>query len=263
MKKLLFLFLIITLCLFSCKKSGDGTDTKKDIVLALESIEKIQYLKWAAWGYPNEEDIGKKAEEVKGKKLFEFGNKIEIVDELKNGDKTYYKIKLPDNSTYYVSANTLTEKFIIITATDIIAYSQPSEDYPITKYKLQPGDFAYYNKKQNGFINVEFISWLPRGKDNAPVWVGEVWIPEGIGYITDTKAARDGYTLALAYNKLYSKNPNKGEAIKILDNYDLTSETEITYVIRNLLNELGVTTKASNENIKNDNNDNVKNETVD
>ena len=97
MKKLL-LFLIIALSLFSCKKSGDGAESKKDIP-SIENVEKIQYLKWGVWGYANSEDIGKETKDVKDKKLLEFGNKVEIIDEFKSGDKTYYKIKLPDNNT--------------------------------------------------------------------------------------------------------------------------------------------------------------------
>ncbi len=245
MKKIVFLFLIVSLCMFSCKKGNEPVPEEKE-AKGMDNIEKTQYLKWATWVFSNKDDLGKDAKDVKEKKLLEFGNKVEITDELKHNDKLYYQIKLPDESTYYVLASNLTEAFIIITDTNISTYSQPSEDYPITKYKLQPGDFAYFVKNQNGFISVEFISYLPnREKNKDATWpTSPAWLVEGVGYTTDTKAARDGYFLARTYNKMYGKAKDKDGAIKDMQDYlndDGLVETDVTYVIRNLLNELTVT----------------------
>ena len=83
---------------------------------------------------------------------------------------------------------------------------------------------------------------MPRGKKEQGIWVGNVWLKTG--YTEDTKVARESYILSRAYNDLYGKNVNPDSAIeKLKQALEINNgeETEITYVIKNLLNQLGVT----------------------
>ncbi|HOV15860.1 MAG TPA: hypothetical protein PK771_16340 [Spirochaetota bacterium] len=171
--------------------------------------------------------------------MLEFGNKVTITKDKKIGDKIYYFVTLPDKTTHWIAAENLTEKFITINQPDVICYKQPDTAYINSNTKLQPGDFAYFVKEQDGFINVDFISYMPRLKKNQTTWVGNVWLKDG--YTDDLKISRESYILSRAYNDLYGKNPNKENAIqKLKDALEINGgeETEITYVIKTLLNEL-------------------------
>ncbi|OHD13584.1 MAG: hypothetical protein A2Z98_06140 [Spirochaetes bacterium GWB1_27_13] len=254
MKKIILVLSIFLILFIGCKKSdvtttttqGDNSTTNVTQGSTENSttsmLNQNMYVKYQVWFYEKESDIGKQAKDVKEKKLMEFGNKVTITKERKINDILYYQVQIPDKTTYWVSSENLTQKFITINQPDVVCYKQPDTDYANTAVKLQAGDFAYFVKEQDGFINVDFISYMPRGKKEQGIWVGNVWLKTG--YTEDTKVARESYILSRAYNDLYGKNVNPDSAIeKLKQALEINNgeETEITYVIKNLLNQLGVT----------------------
>ena len=253
-----FLLMVVLIFSFSCKKddiSNNTTTTEltnTEDVISNKTYNTTQYVKYQVWLYSNENDIGKAAKDVKDKTLLEFGNKVTITKDKKAGDKVYYNVSLPDKSTYWIADEHLTEKFITVNQPDVICYKQPDSAYINSNIKLQPGDFAYFVKEQDGFVNVDFISYMPRLKKDQVAWVGNVWIKDG--FTDDFKIARESYILSRVYNDLYGKNPNKENAIqKLKDALEINGgeETEVTYVIKTLLNELGGI-KAENLDVSSD-----------
>lgn len=248
MKSLFIWILSVLLFLsFSCKKEQTTEEKDKNVTnvtveengKSLPEYNTTQYVKYQVWFYKNKDDAGKNPKDVKDKILMEFGNKVTVLGDKQIGDKLFFNVSLPDKTTYWVAAEHLAEKFIVINQPDVICYKQPDTAYVNSSAKLQPGDFAYFVKEQDGFVNVDFISYIPRGKKDQIVWVGNVWIKDG--FTDDLKAAKEAYFLSRAYNDLYGKTPNKENAIqKLKDILDINSgeETEVTYVIKTLLNEL-------------------------
>ena len=123
----LFNFIISIIILFSlnnCNKNSNKNNKSTEIVETA-----TQYVKdWGVWVYKNEEDLGKKAKDVKEKEYFEFGSKFTVLLSKNINDKDYYKIQLPDKTEYWVEKDRLVEKFIVINQDDVTAYSQPDQD---------------------------------------------------------------------------------------------------------------------------------------
>jgi len=229
----------MVLFFYSCKKDGASDKITEDTNLSRVTYNTTQYLKYQAWLYLNKDDLGKLAKDVKDKILLEFANKVIVLKDAKVNEKVYFNVSLPDKSNYWIAKEHLTEKFVTINQPDVVCYKQPDSAYVNSNIKLQPGDFAYFVKEQDGFINVDFISYMPRTKNKQSTWVGNVWIKDG--FTDDFKIARESYLLARVYNDLYGKTPNKDGAIqKLREAQDINGgeETEITYVLKTLLNEL-------------------------
>jgi len=206
-----------------------------------KDIQKAVYPKFSFWMFENDGDIKKEIKNVdaKKRKLIEFGQKLDAVKEKKSGDKTYYQVALPDKTKYWADASFVTEKYITINSTDVLCYTQPSKDYLNGNFKLQPGDFAYFVKEQDGFINVDFISYIPRGKDNKAVWIGNIWLNGG--YTDDINTAKEAYWLNMAYSQIYSSKPNIENAKKFLKTaieVNQSSPTEVAQIAQNVLSEL-------------------------
>jgi hypothetical protein len=242
MKKMLSLLIIIVLILsFSCKKKTDDTSTTTssqeeltDKPVDNSSVSTDQFINTSVWVYGNEADIGKSANT---NKFMEFGNKISIVDNKKIGDKDYSQIQLPDKKKYWVEKRFLSEKFITINMPDVDCYSQPDGSFKVKNIKLQPGDFFNYLGEQDGFIKVSSVSYLPRDKNGAVIWLGEKWLKEG--FTEDINVAKDAYQLAQVYNTLYGKNQDKTKAIQLLkDLNENSSSTEISDYTKKLQSEL-------------------------
>jgi len=238
--KRFYLILLLIVFLTICKKQTiEKTEEKIDDTAVIENV--TQYMKYDSWVYANEEDLGKKANEVKDKKLLNFGNAVVVKNSLKIEDKTYFKIQLPDNSEYWISQENLVKKFIIINKQDVKCYENPDDTY-ISKFKLQPGDFGILQQEgTEDWIKVEFWAYRPIKEDGDKLWVGVKWIKDG--YTSDMSVANQAYYLYYAYRNLYAnpKNPNQVEAIKFLkEAVDVQGgvETEITPVIKELLTQL-------------------------
>ena len=256
MKKTLILLLItiFLLSLIECKKSeptvtvedttddvtGDTTgDVIEDITEDTTTIENItQYVKHSsAWLYANEEDLGKKPGEVKEKKLVYFGNKITVVSSKKINDKEYYIVQLPDKTEYWGEKDYFAIKFIVINQSDVACYSQPDISFK-TNIKLQPGDFGIFEEEMDGWVSVNFKAYRPYVKDGERKWVGKRWIKEG--YIDNLETSKEAYYLYLAYYWNIQKD-NKEKAIDMLNKALAINggvESEITYVIKDYLNEI-------------------------
>ncbi len=248
-----FTLTILLFFAFSCKKEDSSNPpVTNDTVISNENTSSEEYknstlyAKYQVWIYSNESDTGKAAKDVKDKMLLEFGNKVIVEKSKKIANKIYLNLSLPDKTTYWASKDHFTEKFITVNQPDVLCYKQPDVAYINSNIKLQPGDFAYFVKEQDGFINVDLISYMPRFKKDQVTWIGNVWIKEG--FTDDLKIARESYILARAYNDLYGKKNDKEGAIqKLKEALDINGgeETEVTYVIKILLNELTeITTKS-------------------
>jgi hypothetical protein len=239
MKKIFMIFLTVILILnFSCKKQTQSTDTTTTTAETTETVTTSeatdQFLNNTVWVYANTDDIGKA---VKTNKLMEFGNKVSITDNKKIGDVEYKQIQLPDKSKYWVEKSNLSEKFITINQPDVVCYKQPDSTFAIKGVKLQPGDFFNYLGEQDGFLKVASVSYLPRGKDNSVVWLGEIWIKDG--FSEDIAMAKDAFQLAQAYNILYGKNPDKAKAIeKMKSIISDGAGSDLTGVVQNIVNGL-------------------------
>ncbi len=198
----------------------------------------IVFLKYeSAWLISNDNDLEKKVNDVKEKKLFNFGNKFTVVGNKKIKDKVFLNVVLPDKTKLWGPLDYFTEKFITITENDLKCYSQPDEGY-VAKNKLQPGYFGYFITAQNEWVKVKFISYVPGNTLNDKIWIGDVWIKSG--YTDDVKTAQQGYALALAYNGLYGKTKDVNYAIKKLQDgiTNVEGGTTITYILEELLTQL-------------------------
>ena len=186
-------------------------------------------------------DLKKEFVEIndKEKELVDIGEKLTAVKEKKSGNKIYYQILLTNKKKYWIDAGLVTERYITINEKDLTCYKSPSKDSVNTLFKLQPGDFGYFIKEKNGFVNVEFNTYLPRGIDNKIVLVGNVWIKDG--FTDDINTAKEAYWLSAAYNQIYIKNPNKEVAKKYLKNILEESSPDKMYIAliaQKVLNEL-------------------------
>jgi len=235
--KRVYIILILLVLLTICKKqTTDKTEEKADESALDENV--TQYMKNSAWIYANEEDLGKKPNEVKDKKLLNFSNSVIVKNSKKIENKTYYKIQLPDNSEYWTSKDNLAKKFIIINKHDTKCYENPDDTY-ISKIKLQPGDYGVLQQEgTEDWIKVEFGAYRSIQEDGERKWVGVKWIKDG--YTTDITVANQAYYLYLAnYNLIQLKDKstaikNLKEALEVQGGV----ETEITPIIKETLTQL-------------------------
>jgi hypothetical protein len=241
MRNTKFLILIIlTFFIFSCFKNKNNSGTNDD----LKTIQNLTlYFKdFGGWAYKNEKDLDKdlKIIDKKNKKYFEFGNSfIGITTKKTSKNNIYYNVKQPDNEEYWILKDQLTEKFIIINKNDVSTYNEPNVDFKST-IKLQPGDFGYFIEENGEWVQVDFYAYRPYEKNGQRFWVGKKWINES--YSSDLNSAMQAYYLFFAYNFTFNaKNKNKTKAIEYAKKaLDLNNgeETDITFVVKNFLNEL-------------------------
>lgn len=228
--------------LVECKNS----DIEKNEA-ALENT--IQYVKDdSVYAYINEDDIGKKTEDVKDKKYLEFGSKLTVLKAKNLGGKCYYKIQLPNKIEYWVQKDSLAKKFIVINQADVIAYKK-SDRHFFTPIRLQPGDFGVFIKKEIGdrydtvntnvvWINVDLYAYRPHKTNGKKKYIGNKWIKNG--YTEDIKTAKEAYYLSRAYYWDIQKK-NKEKAIEMLNKaleVNAGVETENTYVVKAYLNTI-------------------------
>jgi hypothetical protein len=218
---------------FFSQKQGSDTQEEKT-----EEPETRYVKNWGTWIISHEEDIGKPLKEIKEKLYLEFGSKVYVLEEKEINDRTYVRVQLPDTSEYWARNDTLVEKFIVITSNNVLCYTQPDTDYADT-ILLQPGDFGFFIREMEGWVNAEFLTYRPEVPGGTHVRVGEKWI--NMGYTEDLRTAKEAYYLNLAYYYIYSKEKDTQKALERLEkaqNANVDIETEITYVIEDLLNEL-------------------------
>ncbi len=248
MKKLLFINLLIILLFpsVSCVKKKNNDAQNKESAVSESSSDNsqsditnvTQYVSsYGVWAYANESDLGKKSGDVKEKMYLNFGSPVTIIGSKKENNIEYYKIQLPDDTTYWSPKENFAEKFIVINKTDVLCYTQPDTGYA-TQLKLQPGDFGIYVKEKNGFINADFYAYRPYKPGDEKKWVGNVWLKEG--YTDNINAAREAYYLFLAYASLQKnkKDDAKTYLDKALEASETYGETDITPVVKDQLNEL-------------------------
>lgn len=245
MKHIVLFVLASILFFFGCEGENGGIKTffskKMETTETSESqeSEKTRYVKnWGVWFFKNEDDLGKELKEIKEKIYMEFGSKVFILDEKMVNERNYNKIRLPDTSEYWVNADVLIDQFVVITTNDVLCYKQPDTDYADT-ILLQPGDLGFFVKKIDGWVNADFITYRPTEPGGEHQRVGNKWI--NTGYTDDLRTAKEAYYLNLAYYYIYSGEKNQEKAIERLEkalNINVDTDTEITHIIKNLLNEL-------------------------
>ena len=240
---------ILILPVFGCSKDEDsgsifsiktGGNTAEENVQETETQPAVQpvtqYVKtWGVWFYQNEQDIGKPSKDVSEKQYMDFGSKVSTLEKKDINGKTYSKVMLPDRSEYWVEAKALVDKFIVITQKDVLCYKQPDTDYADT-IMLQPGDLGLFSREMDGWINADFLAYRPVEPGGEIKRVGNKWIKDG--YTEDLSTAKEAYYLSLAYYYLYSKEKDVNKAIERLEkaaSINVTADTEITYVINDLL----------------------------
>jgi len=239
MKIKILLILAASLLFAGCSKNKNNSSTQNE----QRSIKNVTfYLKnLGAWGYKNEKDLDKNFNNIdrNNKKYFNFGNSFLGIQMKNTAKNIYYLVKEPDNEKYWLDSSALTEKFIVINKNDVSTYLQPDPDSK-TSIKLQPGDFGCFLDEHGEWILVDFYALRPYEKNGQKVWVGKKWINEG--YITDINAAMQAYYLYLSYYFTFvQKIKNKTKAIEFANkSLDVNNgqETDITFVVKNFLNEL-------------------------
>lgn len=194
------------------------------------------YVKYqSVYFYQNDGDLAKKSGDVKAKKVFYFGNKATVLGNTRRGDNYYLNVQLPDKSKFWAPLDYFATRFIVITGTDVVTYSQPDESYA-TKVKLQPGVLGYFAKEDGGFLNVDFNCYMP--VNDKGVWLGNLWIKSD-GFTDDVKTAEQASYLAMAYNLIYgSKASIKGGINELTAGISATEETAVTPVLKDLLAKL-------------------------
>jgi hypothetical protein len=257
MKHTFFVSLFFVLFVLGCNKEpGDSLNLfskKAEIPPSEEQVQKpTMYVKeWGVWFYRNEEDAGKPSKEVKDKLYMDFGSKVTVLDEKNINGKDFFKVQLPDQTDYWVRKTVFVEKFIIINQKDVLCYKQPDLDYADT-ILLQPGDFGLFQREIDGWMLADFLAYRPKESGGDRAVVGEKWIKEG--YTTDLRAAKEAFYLNRAYYYQFSKNKNREKAVEMLEkarNINVDADTEITYVIETLLEELkGTAHKESEGNVE-------------
>jgi hypothetical protein len=226
--------------IFSIKPGGGKAGEEVSEAETLQSAEPVtQYVKiWGVWFYQNEQDIGKPPKDVSEKQYMEFGSKVSVFEKKDIEGKAYSRVMLPDRSEYWVAANTLVDKFIVITQTDVLCYKQPDNDYADT-ILLQPGDLGLFAREMDGWINAEFLTYRSVEPGGEIKRVGNKWIKGG--YTEDLSTAKEAYYLNLAYYYIYSNEKDVDKAVERLEkasSINVMGDTEITYVINDLLEEL-------------------------
>ena len=231
---------ILFLLILNCKKDGSSDNSGKKEDENLVIIENpTQYIKESGgYFYKDLSDVNTPIKDLKPDQYLwvEFGGKVTAIDIKKVNNVEYYKIQLPDKSVYWAKKDLFTSKFITINKANVLCYKQPDNDWA-TSIKLQPGDFGTLIKEEDGWINVEFRAYRPTKDGGERKWVGTYWIKEG--YTDDINTAKQAYYLYQAYYYNLIKKDNKN-AIEMLKKALTTveQETEITYVIREFLEEL-------------------------
>jgi hypothetical protein len=249
MKKTALGILILTLLFaFSCKKNSSDNTTTVTIMEDSDSSNsvskgQIYYVKYnQIWSVKNEEDLGKSYDTVErnSKKLLDFGNDGTVIKSKTVEGKDYLLLKIPDDEVW-VEKRYVTERFFLIKDTDVKVYKSPGDNYLDKEIKLQQGDLGFFIKEDNGFYNIQLNRYLPRGRNNEVVWVGEIWIKDGF-IDDDFETVREAFQLSRAYEFLYNKKSlNTDSAIKILrqtvEDFQ-SSPTQISGITANLLMNL-------------------------
>ena len=97
-------------------------------------------------------------------------------------------------------------------------------------------------------MNADFITYRPTEPGGEFQRVGNKWI--NTGYTDDLRTAKEAYYLNLAYYYIYSSEKNQEKAIERLEkalNINVDTDTEITHIIKNLMNELESTAEMHQE----------------
>jgi hypothetical protein len=190
----------------------------------------------------NDGDIEKKIDTVKDKKILYFGNKVIISGNKKIKDNVYVSVQLPDKSKYWIELDYLVLKFITILQKDLSCYNQPDDGY-MNKTKLQPGYFAYYQKEQDGWINIEMASYLPgKTKSDKAIWLGNVWIKKDTGYSENIATANQAVFLSRAFNEFYNKKNTMNALKQLEDGLALTNSNDSE--IKSILEDLKASIKS-------------------
>ncbi|HOJ63428.1 MAG TPA: hypothetical protein PLE45_03300 [Spirochaetota bacterium] len=236
--KRFILLLTILITIFSCKKDNSLNTTTTVSTISIEN--PTQYIKEAGcYFYKNIEDVNTPIKNLKSDSYLwvDFGRKVTVIDTKKVGDDDYYKVQLPDKSIYWAKKDFFTSKFITINKANVLCYKQPDNDWATT-IKLQPGDFGTLIKEEDGWINVEFKAYRPTKEGGDRKWVGNYWIKEG--WTDDINTAKQAYYLYMAYYYKLIKNDDKNAIEMIKKAFSSTNEeeTEISYVLRDYLQEL-------------------------
>lgn len=204
-KYLAFIFIVIFI-ISGCKKDklSEMSSKVNEIIIPVNSTK---YCKgsgiYDVLCYKDETDIGKTMKSIIAEKkdyfMLSMGHKVTVIHEKKINEVQYAKIKLPDDSEYWIESSFLTDKFAVVNKTDLLCYKQPDENYVLPGIKLQPGDFGYIEEYKNEWVKVDFRSY--RSANNSEMtknsWVGKVWIKSG--FTEDINAAKQGYYLYLSY----------------------------------------------------------------
>lgn len=205
------LFICLIMIIAGCKNSKNNSeDASGDIAISEQILIPQNTTKYCKGNgtydvlcYADEVDIGKTWKQLSTEKksffLLSIGNKVVVIHEKNINKKLYSKIRLPDDSIYWVESSFLTDKFAVVNKSDLLCYKMPDENYIISEIKLQPGDFGYIVETKDNWIKVDFRSYRGNGLSDLSKknWVGSVWIKEG--YTEDINAAKQGHYLYLSY----------------------------------------------------------------
>lgn len=251
MKKYIIAAMVAALVFTGCKKntSDKATNNAESTQVPQNST---RYCKgsgvYDVLCYSDEADLGKTFKQLQTDKkayfLLSMGNKVTVLVEKKIKDKVYSKIKLPDDSEYWIDNDFLTDRFAVVNKTDLLCYRQPEENYVISGVKLEPGDFGYIVDTKNDWVKVDFRSYRGNGEGSLSKknWIGEVWIKDG--FTEDITAAKQGYYLYLSYYYELVKNDPKtaGEMAKIAQESSNGVVTDIDQIITDRISSFTSTT---------------------
>lgn len=202
----------------------------------------VQYTRYPVWVFARREDRGRRAADVprEQRTLLDVGSRVTTLEVVEGPDEEgepWARIQLPDGTEHWVEARHLVDRFIVITRGDVLCYDQPDATFATTIF-LQPGDFGYFIDEQEGWIKAAFHAYRPREPEGEPAWVGERWIKSS-GFTDDVMTAKEAYYLYRARREL--RQGAEEAAIDLLrraENVNVLEDTEITPVIRALLEEL-------------------------
>jgi hypothetical protein len=195
------------------------------------------------WIYTSRDDLGRPAAEVPRERrtLLDVGSRVATLEVVRGpgGDDAgpWARIQLPDGTEHWVAAGHLVDRFIVITRSDVLCYDQPDTTFATTIF-LQPGDFGYFVDEQEGWIKADFHAYRPREPEGEPAWVGERWIKSS-GFTDDVMTAKEAYYLYRARRELrHGSTEAEIDLLRRAENANVLGDTEITPVIRALLDEL-------------------------
>jgi hypothetical protein len=204
MKKIVFA-LIISLFLFTFKIFAED--------IFVPSNNTSVFVKYeAVWGFSEDRDLENPSKNAKGKSLM-FGYKCVVTGNKKIKDKVYLQVQLPDKSKYWAKADYFALKLITITQNDVPVYNQPDETFK-TRTKLPAGFLGYYVREQDGWINIDIISYFPKKPAEPVNWVGNVWIKSG--YTDDVAVAKPASAFTSACYDLFGDKVNVKTALVTL-----------------------------------------------